>query len=372
MSSSRLLRRLETGILTAPSARAADCLRCERAAYRARLGDLGAARSELEAVRATHAASTTPKLTISIWLHFAEALIAHYANLAPEAHDGLSRAYALSSAAALRPMQALSAAWLAHFEYRRMNVGATARLAAEALLIAEPDHHAAQSRAKLVVAQAYHEAGRFDLARPWYDEARRHASTEGDDATLGAIMWNMAWLEYTNLRQAQALGLAVGESAAQNATAWAESSANFDALIGLDSLQSLQPILKAQILAAGGRTDESLALLDAHLDLARAEGIGYLDGVLLADRAWCLARAGRSAEAFAAAEEAAAALTRRGQPGDRASGYSRLAEVFDALHDERRAAAQRLHAERAWKLHIETQAALLAALDGALTEHIAL
>ena len=221
-----------------------------------------------------------------------------------------------------------------------------------------------------MVAQAYHEAGRFDRARLWYDDARQHAAQEGDDATIGAIMWNMAWLHYTNLRQNQALGAQIDGSTARPTTVWAESSANFDALIGLGSLQSLQPILKAQILTAGGRTDEALALYDAHLDFARAEGIGYLDGSLLADRAWCLVRAGRAEEAFAVAEAAAAALTRRAPPGDRAPGHSRLADVFDALNDAPRAAAQRAHAERAWQLQIESQAALVAALDTALSEHV--
>ncbi len=391
----RLLRRLERRIGAASNQRAADCLRCERAAYLARFGDIEGARSELEAVRGRHAASTSPKITLSIWLHYAEALAGHCTNLSADAHGRLTRAYALSSAASLRPVQALCAAWMAHFELLRLNSASAARFAAEALVLAPPDHHAALARAKLVVAQAYHEAGHYDRARPWYDGARRHAAAEGDEATLAAMLGNMASLRLANWRQARALrGASPIEPNAQpvamsppgdavimtsamadalDATGattalLAESSANLDALLGVGSLPSLQPMLKAQILTECGRTAEALGLYDAHLGGLHADGLGELEGLLLADRAWCLVRGGRRDEALGVAENALAGLSRPGAAGDRAPGHARLVQVFDALGDASRAAAQRLHATRAWARYAEHQAALIEAFDHALNE----
>jgi hypothetical protein len=59
----------------------------------------------------------------------------------------------------------------AHLAYLRMDTAAIAHHAGEALRLAAPGGSSAQSRANLVVAQALDEAGRFDLAKPWYDRA---------------------------------------------------------------------------------------------------------------------------------------------------------------------------------------------------------
>jgi len=130
-----------------------------------------------------------PRAAISAWLHLAEGLRSHYTDLGHAARDKIQRAHALSAAAGLDvdsvPLRGMARAsgLSAHGQPRRLH-GTQARR----LQLAAPEDHAAQSRANLVVAQALDEAGRFDLARPWYDQAHHHATTEGDDATLSAMM----------------------------------------------------------------------------------------------------------------------------------------------------------------------------------------
>ena len=361
--SSRLLSRLDADIKVAPTAFAADCLRCERAAYLARHGDFDEATQQLEALRKHY--STRPSSAISAWLHLAEGLLCHYKDLSPHARDKLNRAHALSAAAGLKPLQALSAAWLAHLDYLRMDIDSMARRVAEALSLAVADHHAARARAELVVAQAYHEAGRFDLARPWYDSARRHATADGDDATLSAMMWNMASLRVAAWRQIEACEpAAVGVDA--RALLSAESTAHFDDMLGVKSLRALQPILRAQVCTLLGRTDEALALYTQHLADALAEGMRPVEGVLLADRAWCHARAGNLDAARADGLAAASALSLPGSFCDRAPGHSRLAQVFEALSDVATARTQRELASAAWGGHRLDQARLVDALGSAL------
>ena len=358
---SRLLRRLEADIASAKNPRAADCLRCERAAYLARLGEFDTARQELVAVQQRHA--TRPNAGVSAWVNLGEALVSFYSDLGPASHDKMKRAYALSSAVGLQPLQALSAAWLAHFAYLRMDIGLMARYATEALSLAGEDNHGARARATLVVAQSYHEGGRLDLARPWYDLARRHAAAEGDDVALSAMMWNMASLRVAALRQAEALGPAHA-FAGEHALLSAESTAHFDAMLGVRSLQALQPILRAQICTLLGRTEEALPLFEAHVAVSLAQGMASAEGSLRADRAWCRLKAGHreGAEEEAGAAEACLALA-HGTFGDRAPGHSRLVQVFEVLGDAGAVLRQKQLAETTWQAHILDQANLVDTLN---------
>jgi len=92
---SRLLSRLESDIRGAPDALTADCVRCERAAYFARMGDGAAAARELADVQRRHAAR--PNAAVSGWVHFAQAVVDHYGSQAPQSQDRMKRAHALAS-----------------------------------------------------------------------------------------------------------------------------------------------------------------------------------------------------------------------------------------------------------------------------------
>lgn len=360
---SRLLSRLESDIRGAPDALTADCLRCERAAYLARLGDGAAAAKALADVQRRHAAR--PDAAVSGWVHFAQALVDHYGNQAPQSHDRMKRAHALASAAGLRPLEALSAAWLSQFDYRAMRLEPMARYAASALELAAPQHHAARSRASLVVAQAYHDGGLFERARPWYDAAHRHATTDGDDTMLSAIMSNKTSLHIVALQQTEGCGLPQGAAAA-HARASVESTARFDAAFGISSLSELSPMLHAQALTLLGETEQALALFERHLDAALAQGMDCIEGNLRADRAWCRLRQGQAAAARADAELAERALLRPCSLSDRAAARDRLRQVFEAFGDAPGAQHQAALATQAWGEYRALQARMVEVMDRAL------
>lgn len=359
MDDSRLLQRFNAEIGSARSLLEADCLRAQRAAYRARIGEFERADADLATLHARY--DGKPRAAISAWIHLAEGLRSHYTDLGHAARDKIQRAHALSTAAGLTSIQALCAAWLAHLAYLRMDAAAIARHVAQALALATPEDHAAQSRAHLVVAQALDEAGRVDLAKPWYERAHLHATTEGDDATVSAMMWNRAALRLATLRQVSCSG---GDATAlrEQVRLHIDSTDRFDSWRKVQSLQSLQRILRAQYLAETGAHAQALALFDAHLDEALSQGLGGIASVLMADRAWCRLQLGDRDAALDAARHAEAHLHQALTHGDRAPAHSRLAQVFVALTREQEAQRHQALASAAWQGHVNDQTLLLQAL----------
>lgn len=365
----RALQRLDAAIAAAHGPGEAGCLRAERAGLLARMGQFDQAEAVLHELRAQH--ERAPHASLAAWLCLLQGLIEHYRELATSARDRIRRAHTLSGAARDRPLLALSAAWLACMDYIFGDLPAVARHAAESLQEAAPDHHAARARACIVVAQAYHWGERLDLAQPWYQRAREHATAEGDEATLSALMINRAWVSGEQVRRASIFGhgsAATDAAAVRQALIGAESTGNYDQHVGKASLRWWSPMLRAQLLLTQGRHAEALALFETHMPAALESGWAYLSPVLYADLAWCKLQLGHREPALVDARVADASFTSDCEAQDCAGAHGRLAQVFEALGLAEEA---RSHAARATEhlnaLH-EQQGQLVALLDAALAQ----
>ena len=361
---SRLLARLDAEIAAARHPLKADCLRAERAGFLARQGHLDDARQVLSTLHMQYA--SRPNAVMSAWLSLGEGLLSHFSDLAPAAHDRMRRAYALSGAARDTRLHALAAAWLAHMDYTQYDFDAMLRHVAEAHALSGPDDHGTRSRACLVIAQGYHFGGRYDLAQPWYAKVRLHGHADGDEATLSALMHNMAWLHANHARQ-QALTASADPPATAQVLLSAESTGNFDVLIGTASLDALVPILRAQVLSLQGRHAEALTLYDQHLAAAMAQGLARMQSSLRADMAWCRLQLGQRREAGQDAFAAAQAVQHETDLDDRAAAHSRLARVHAALGDADTAARHAEQAAADWQGHVRDQRALVDGLDRVVT-----
>ena len=364
MRPSRLLLRLEASIKGARTIFEADCLRAERVCYLARLGHFNEVRIELAVLHGRYDAR--PNAEISAWLNLAEGLTIYFTGLGSPTTDKLKRSLALCSAIGLSSLQGLVLAWIAQFDYVRVDMDSMARNVRKSLQVAATDHHSARSRACLVVAQALHLAGRPDLALRWYQKARDHAVSDGDDATTSALMHNMGWLRMMCLRQSVLTGkegVLGGEHALMNS----ESTVHFDAFLGDLSWEGLKPILRAQILSLQGSFPEALNLYEQHLTATESEGTSRLQANLWADKAWCLAKTGQFSEARESASLAIASLTFETHVDDRAAAHSRLAQVFEVLADVEGEAKQLQLAREAWESYERLQEHIFS-LIGRLTE----
>ena len=355
----RLVDRLDAFIARHPESFEGDCARAERACYWARQGQYEQATAELDALRRRYEAQPDP--AISTWLSLADGLMSHFTDMGVPARDKMRRAHALSSAGRLLPLHSLSSAWLAHMDYTRMDFESMVRHLGQALHLAAADHHSARSRGNLVAAQALHFAGRLDLALPWYQRARTHANAEGDDATISAIMFNMASLRGSNLRQVAL----TGEGNAMEgvyALMSAEATVSFDERTGAHSAMPVLPLLRAQILALQGDPVQALAVYEANLN--PVPGMGRMRCANLADQAWCRSQVGQLHAARADALAAEASLGSDTQLDDRAATHSRCAQVFDALGDAEQALRHRDLATSLWQDHRAVQARVIDGVSG--------
>lgn len=364
---SRLLTRIDAAIAKAKNPVDVACLKAERAGFLARQGHVDQARKIITDLHAQFA--WRPHAAVSAWLSLSEGLVDHFSNLGASARDRVQRAYALSGAAHLAPLRALSAAWLAHMDFVQHEMSQMARHVAEALNGAGDDHHSARSRACLVVGYAYHFGGRLDLAQPWYALTRKHAVADGDEAAISALMHNQAWMRGAQARVAGVFGEAVeGEpgDAARQALMTAQSSQHFDIGVGTASLGSLTPMLQAQLLVSLGRHAEALELYRANLDAAMSDGLERLRPCFLADMLWCRLQLGDRAGATADVAVALGSLDMPCDIDDRAVAHARMAAVLRALGREGEAAPLEQIARRDLNAHRAEQARLVALLDDAL------
>jgi tetratricopeptide (TPR) repeat protein len=350
---SRLVARLDAAIARAVHPVDAACLRAERAGHLARQGHFDEAGRDIAALHAEF--RQQPNAAVSAWLCLAEGLTAYFSNMSAVSRDKIQRAHALSAAARIRPLQALSTAWLAHMDYVALDVERMARNVTEALQTVASDNHSAQARACLVMGLALHFAERLDLAQPWYAKVREHALADGDEATLSALIHNIAWHRGNHAMQSTIFGGNASEHA-RHAMAGAVSTDNFDQWIGATSLDALVPMLRAVVFSVQGEFERALTLYEVHLADARTQGLGRMSANFLADMAWCRWHGGDAEGARDDAASAASSIEPSMHADDRAVAHGRLGQLLRAMGDIDAALPHEQQARECWTAHRRLQA----------------
>ncbi len=364
--SSRLLDNLNQQLSQAHEQVAWGRIQAQRALYFARHGQREAATELVAAVRQEFAA--TPHAEVTAWISLAEALNKFYAKPGAEGMDRLRRAEALARAIQHPVLVPLCAAWLAHFEFNANRMEAMALHASQALSQAQGDHHAALARVSLVLADAYHHAGRFDLAKPWYARVREHALADGDDAMISAMLHNVAALRANNARLDDAFGLAVPAEVSR-AMLEAESTKNYDFGIGTLSLTTLVPLVRAQLLTIQRKFEEAISLFDVVLNDSHPEDLERRDASHRADRAWCLYSIGRTADSIAAVEDATARILPVSDVDDLACTHARIGAVYRGTRSDALALHHESLAQQHLASHGHHQKQLLASLSELVRMH---
>jgi len=360
---SPMLARLDAALAASVHPIDVACARAERAGFLARQGFFDQASEDLAILRSQFA--QRPVALVTVWICIVEAWIEQNSGRLSASRDKMLRAQALSAAARLRPLQALSAAWLAHISFVQDDMDDMAKYLTLAFELAAPDHHAAHARASLVAASAYHFANRLDLAQPWYIRAREHALAESDDAALGVITFTIAGHRSNHALRATIFG-SVDTDEARRAEAWVAASFNFDQWVGTIYQDAYVQMLRAAVYSAQGEHAKALQVYEAHLADADRQGLANMRATHLADQAWCRWHTGDALGARADAEASVALLDPGMNLEDLAVACGRLEQVFQALEDVDAALRYRQLARDHWSRHQEMQTSVIELLDRAL------
>lgn len=336
---------------------------CRAASHFARHGRTGDALISIGVVRQQF--KTELHHEVASWLMLAEGVLHYFHAQTREAYDRIRRAYGL--AVALRTDSALPscAAWMAHIEFYDSKYDDMAKHLEEALTLASKDDHQAIARASLVLAMSYHLADEYQLARPWYERARQHATAEGDEATLSAMLHDVAAYRASNVRLIDTFGGDM-EKEAQRARMETSSSVNFDYAIGHQGLDFLTLMLQGLILTVNRKYPEAIRTFELIDEASVPEKMRPSINV---DKAWCLVNSGDPNRAWELARSALEKIDMIVEDDELAYAYSRISQVANMSGRESEAVIFRGHAERALERHRCFQETLLIKLSNISTQN---
>lgn len=294
---SRLLERLDRELAGCRDAFQRAELAAERACYLARAGDIGAAQSVAADLRREHGDGRASRIAVRIML--LEGLILFFDNMDPAATDRILRAHTVALAWRHDDLIRLTASWLAHMQFVLGDFGAMMN-SLGACFDRPGTCLEASSRVCVVVGIAQQFAGDSRAARPWYERARREAIVLGDDATIGALVFNRPAMALVTLRldalrgRLDADDLRMTAIGVESAWAYCLGARQF-------SLMQLMQACRARVAMLSGEAAQAVALYDELLRPAQTRFGFHADRAMLEiERAACLAAAGRTGEAQAA------------------------------------------------------------------------
>ena len=289
--------------------------------------------SEAEAIVRKFKVDRGASLLETVWRNLCLALFDHYADTGQSAIDRLKRAHALSSAAGERRLKAISAVWLAHFLRETEQFDSIRKYVEEALQCSSTQDHSVRSRANLVVGDLLLSADREDLAAPWHARARGHAAAEGDDATLGALAFNIALMRVSRFRRMIFQGHAISQMESRVAT-YEEVARSTERLLGTHAMSQIGWLQHAQMLSLRGEARRALPILEAFAHSTTAPAAKRMQAEWSSDIAWCYARIDDDFLARKWAIQAMLELSLDVHLDDLAALHSRLSLVYSALGDQ--------------------------------------
>lgn len=301
---SRYLRSIEAELANTVDDEVRAKLGARKAFHYARLGKSSEVLGLATEVRKYQLKSPAATGQALCWINLAEGIMHHYEGRVDTARAKLQRAQAMAESLGLHDVCAIANAWLVFSYYLSEQLGPMLEYGMAAIRRTDLQNFSAVSRLSLTIALCLHYIGDLTLARSWYTKARLAALNDGDEATIAALIHSMAWMRVSTLRAKSGL---VAESLSDEQDLLivkAESVQNYEQLVGARSLPNLTPLLQAQEFIINGDFQAALDLIDEYAVGLDSQGFQRLEAGLQADRAYCLAKLGRSADAIRTAQQA--------------------------------------------------------------------
>lgn len=266
-------KRAEIAAIAEPERRA--ILSAELACYLARVGEFEEAELIKSELRKAYGHGSSP--SVSIMIMCLEALLIYYKELGVGARDRMLRANLLSRAFRQDRLSALTSAWMAHIDFNQNRIEAMSEDLGQCFQTITPDNEAAFCRVSLVLGDAFLFVGNVKASRIWYEKARQHAVSLGDQAAVGAVTYNKAALR-VSLARFQHLSEPVPPDELSMLGAEVQSAINYQAIAEIKSLNHLLDTARVGVLmlremyeAAEPEVERLLAASDLDPDSGQAK-----------------------------------------------------------------------------------------------------
>lgn len=345
---SQLLGDLERSICTSTDEREIALLRAERALHLARRGgeSQSSARQEIDLLRRLNLSWGSPEL--SARCHLAEGMLQLTVGNHVRAADSLERARAVAASVSDRRSQSWAATLQAFLSYVQGDIGDVSEKVRRVLDWTVDADPLAVARAKMLVGQILHYAGRYESAREWYAESRSLAMSRGDDGFASALLFNVASHHVCSLRHQYFRGQDVLGFARLVSLA-VDSVRNYDDHARILSQSSFSSTLQASICVFTGKFEEAEVLLRSYESQTDEEGLLKMRSIYLVDLAYSRLKLGLIEDAVTASASAESAISDLEHPENSAYTRDRLAEIYSALGDDERSISLHGAAMAGWQ-----------------------
>jgi tetratricopeptide (TPR) repeat protein len=270
----------------------------QQAAYSARVGEFGQARTRIANVRSAFGDGRSGRVTALVMI--AEGLLAHYEVLGSQARDRLMRAQLLGDVMRDPEIIALASAWRAHVEYESSSFDVAAHALKKAVGSAADDHHSARSRCCIVLHNALAFVGEQVAAQEYFAKGREHAVSDGDQASIDALLHNKATYGVAHLWVQRCMGVESSDRQVKLTRLEVESSRNLQQLVQIGAHAAYIDLSECNLCVLEGRYPEALSLLERVRDGGPYPSGHFNDGLSQMLAAFCLARLNRYDEALVA------------------------------------------------------------------------
>lgn len=242
---SQLLSRLEANYARESDPTARAILSAQIANVLIRHGRFSEAKTIIDDLRQSYGAGQNGWVTV--WIMLAEGLLHFYSDLNPLALDRISRAQLLGAAMSYKRFVGVASAWKAHIEFENSRFSSMTQSLRDALSSAENSDHDAQTRLSMVLANSFAICGQHEAAQLWFKKAHAHAVSNGDQASIEALLYNRAAFRLAWLR-AESCFRAVGDTELRDCHTDIESVKNLQRLTGISALDHHIYLWEARLL----------------------------------------------------------------------------------------------------------------------------
>lgn len=224
------------------------------------------------------------------------------------------------------PIRRWAESWQAHIQFCLANFTTAKEIAARLVLESATTEHSCLARTSATIASVLHYFCRLDLARPWYEFARWHATNEGDDLTIDVILHNTAAYDLNALRLAE-IESNIDDREVERVALELSSSINYDRIKSPSSFRWMLPLLDIHLTLLRGEFAAATDQIEDWLREYSRIAPGRLVSISLSDLSLSLARSGRHSDASERLQSAIDSLPADATTDDRAILFFRCAEV---------------------------------------------